>query len=383
MIRKYISGILLAAIFFMLPCLPAHALQPAADVQGADATASVPSADNAPPAQSADIAIAQDSGKAAVSSYRRNAYQRLRTGKSVRIAVLGDSIAAGAGAEAGEGWVPLLDSWLRERYPSRITLDNYGIGGTGSYTGYYLSETAMGDAVREKGPYDLVIICYGHNDAEGNFALCFEAMLRSVRRLNPSCQFITVLESSQRTYTPKMQELLRLSEWYGADVADTLSTYDASGLSYEELTLDDVHPNASGHRLYFETIKDIIEKNTAKGRKIPKTPAPSSPYMTLFEDFTFHPLDEFKTADGQYLIMPDSPTVGIVFKRFPGAGPIRLDFSTGEIWEENGNTDVPMEWLVALPVSYIVAPGTAITLTGQTETLEDTVLGFVFSGCIK
>lgn len=361
MTKKFLSGILFAAAVFLLPCLPAHA----ASVQPSRAEAAIDTGK-------------QSAAKPASASKSTNVYRKLQTGKAVRIAILGDSIAAKAGAEPDQTWDALLYRWLLDEYHEKITVDNYAIGGTNSYMGYYQCETALRAQVQQNGCYDLIVICYGQNDAPENFCLYYEAMLRSAKKQNPSCQFITFLESSQHTYTSKMQEIIRLSELYGADIADTISAFAASGLTYEELAPDGTHPNAAGHQIYFETIRSVIEANVDAPRQAPKLPAVSSPYMTLFEDFSFISIDQCRTADGQYVFTSTAPMFGILFCKYPGGGNIRLDFSTGEAWADTGNS--PIEWTAAVPIHLLVAPGTTVTLTGDADTLENTVIGFISSG---
>lgn len=365
--RHLLYGILLLAFTLLFfPCTPVSAAGytgPAED----DGIFAAPSAQSA-----------RTFSKTAAAS---DVYRRLKNGKPVRIAILGDSIADKTGvANPAQSWDSLLLDWLTDEYASSITLDNYAIGGTTSYTGYYQAETAMRAAVRAAGSYDLVIICYGQNDAPENFCLYYEAMLRSVKKQNRSCQLITILESSQQVYTEKMQEIIRLSGLYGADVADTISAFFASGFSYEALTPDGTHPNETGHQIYFEAVRNIIEANVAEGKKAAALPAASSPYMTLFENYSFIPLDKLRTADGQYILTTKTPSLGIVFKKCPGGSDIRLDFSTGEAWADTGDTSILKEWTTAAPIGLLIAPGTTITLTSESGNIEDTVIGFISSG---
>lgn len=309
-----------------------------------------------------------------------SAYQKLNDGRPVRIAVLGDSIADRTGVEPNESWNTLLFDWLHNEYPSQITMESYAVGGTSSYTGYYQSETAMRKKIRKNGQYDLVIICYGQNDDTANFGLYYEGMLRSVKKQNPSCQFILILESTQQTYTDKMQEILRLAEVYHADVADTINAFALSGIPFEQLTPDGTHPNAAGHWLYFETIRDVIKNGVAQGKTVTGMPPATTPYVTLFENYSFVPLETCRNENGQYRFVPKSPAVGIVFQKFPGGSDILLEFSTGELWADSGDTVIEKNWTIAAPVGLLVAPGTTITLEDATGTVGETVSGFICSG---
>lgn len=315
------------------------------------------------------------------SSRNGDFYQKLKNGEPVRIAILGDSIADKTGVfDPSRSWDSLLLDWMNTEYTSPITQDNYAIGGTISYTGYYQCETAMRAAIKKDGRYDLVIICYGQNDAPENFVLFYEGLLRTVKKLNPSCQLIAVLESSQQVYTDKMLEIIRLGTHYDADIADTISAFALSGLSYEQLCADDIHPNALGHAIYFDTVRAVIEHNVAEGRKQTGLPASSSPFTTLFENFTFIPLSNCKTADGQYRLVTSTPSLGIVYKKFPGGSDIRLEFSSGEVWADTGDTTILKEWTMAAPIGLLIGKGTVVTLSNEDGMIEDTVLGFIASG---
>lgn len=397
--KKNIYSILLTITLLFISCMPVQAEEnavPATNKASGSAISESFDAAAAPAAfsDSGDSSASGDSAVSAASTQRTGSsrkttvtsrssdfYQKLKKGSPVRIAILGDSIADKTGViDPAQAWDSLLFDWLNTEFTSRITQDNYAIGGTISYTGYYQCETAMRDAIKKNGSYDLVIICYGQNDAPENFVLFYEGLLRTVKKLNRSCQLITILESSQQIYTEKIQEIIRLSGLYGADIADTISAYALSGLSYEQLCADDIHPNAAGHAIYFDTVRSVIESNIAEGKKITALPASSSPFTTLFENFTFIPLSKCKTEDGQYRLVTNAPSLGIVYKKFPGGSDIRLEFSTGEVWADTGNTTIQKEWTMAAPIGLLVRQGTVVTLDNADGMIENTVIGFISSG---
>lgn len=315
----------------------------------------------------------------AVQAKSAHPYEKLQTNRPVRIAVFGDSIADKTGVEPALSWDSLLYDWLLDTYPAPIVLDSYAIGGTSSYTGYYQSETAMRKNIRKNGSYDLILICYGQNDSPDNFGLYYEAMLRSILRQNPSCRLITILESSQQIYTEKMLEIIRLSGLYDADIADTIGAFSLSEFSFTQLTPDGTHPDAQGHRIYFETIRSVIESGVTANKNASFLATPSNPFVSLFEDYTFIPLEKCRTDDGQYRITPKTPTLGILYQKFPGGSDIWLEFSTGEVWADTGDTTVIKKWTMAAPVGLLIAPNTTLSLQYE-EGIEDTVLGFICSG---
>ncbi|MDO4332741.1 MAG: SGNH/GDSL hydrolase family protein [Eubacteriales bacterium] len=365
MIRKLIYKILLPAAAFWLFCIPVQAADPAA----------------VKPEQS--VAAVQAGQTAQTFAAPVSAYSKLAAGKPVRIAILGDSIGAGADTDLAHAWYSLLSAWLTKTYGSQITMDNFSIGGTTSLTGYFQSETALRQKVQTDGCYDLVFICYGVNDAPENFSLFYESMLRSVKMQNESCQIITFLESNTQGYTKKSDEIRRLSKLYSADVVDTIQAYALSGLSYEELSPDGTHPNTEGHYLYFETIRPVIEANVAQNKQIAPIPAPYNQYTALYENFTFIPLDACLQEDGSYCFSTFLPTLGIVYRKSPENGSIHLDLGTGAVWDGNAYDSCPQPWMTTAPVGLVFAYGTTVSLSNTDGHIQDTVLGFFASGRIS
>lgn len=409
MMKKLLSGFLTISLSVCLCAMPVSAAPAAsgstqtaasAKTQTASAkgqTASAASAkDQAAPATSQSSQTAAQNTAASKTAASKTTtsktttkkavyntfYQKLKAGSPVRIAILGDSIAAKAGTDIAHAWDTLLNTWLTETYGSQVTMDSYAIGGTTSFMGYFQSQTAMRAAIQADGVYDLVIICYGPNDDPTNFSLIYESMLRSVKSLNGSCQLITFLESNPYSYSDKMLEIQRLSKRYGADVADTINAYALTGLSYEELSPDGTHPNTEGHQLYFETISAIIEQNVIKNKGPAKFPSPSDKNTSLYENFVYIPLQDCLDADGQYRYTTSLPALGIVYRKSPSCGDILIQFSDGTIWQGSGSTTVQQEWMMASPLGLVIPAGTTVTLCNPDGHIQDTVIGFFASGSI-
>lgn len=127
-------------------------------------------------------------------------YQKLQAGLPVNIIIIGDSIGSGAGSsDASHTWMSLLADYLKETYNSDITLTNISMGGNASYAGY-VRALSLDNNIE----YDLVIFCYGQNDSPDDFGLYYESMIRAVKKRWSNCSMISILESSQRSYTEKM-----------------------------------------------------------------------------------------------------------------------------------------------------------------------------------
>ena len=180
-----------------------------------------------------------------------NAWQKLACKKDISLLVVGDSIGA-------RTWTYDVSEWIERNYQIRCTIRNLSMGGNTSYGGY-VSEKLL----EEETAFDLVIVCYGENDLPELFARDYEALIRELYRRNDRCCIISVLESSQREYTEKMQQIIRFAPYYELCLADTIEAFDRSGYAYEVLSDDGQHPNEKGGEIYAETVERVISEQTA------------------------------------------------------------------------------------------------------------------------
>lgn len=220
--------------------------------------------------------------------------QKLKNGRYVNILIVGDSIGAGTGASGSEyRWGRLLAEWMHQTYGVEYTLTNISMGGNSSYAGY--ARTMILDDGIE---YDLAIICYGENDIEEGFSSNYEAIIRGIREKYTACSMISILESSQKTYTKKMQEIKRLAEYYGIPVADTIKAFQESSYQDAELAEDGTHPSDVGQKLYFETLRDIILEQLAKDESFTKKELKVvNQDVAEYERFRYFPVDCFVRTD--------------------------------------------------------------------------------------
>lgn len=215
-------------------------------------------------------------------------YKKLANGIDVNILIVGDSIAA------ANTWCQMVADYLQEAYSNNITLKNISMAGNSSYAGYG-RVMLLDDGIE----YDLAILCYGQNDSTRNFDLYYESIIYAIQQKYPNCSFISVLESSQRSYTEKIQTIQEICEYYGYPTADTIAAFNNSGYAdpHTELTGDGVHLNEKGHQIYFETIKKIIDANVAgKVGAIEQKPLLNS-NASQFKNCKFISVDDFTKVD--------------------------------------------------------------------------------------
>lgn len=214
---------------------------------------------------------------------------------TVRLLIVGDSIGEGAGAsDPSLKWYKYLIPYMKDRYGVKLDVTNVSMGGNSSYAGY-----ARVMELDDRDDYDIAVICYGENDRQEDFSLYYESILWTVRNKYPSCRLITILESSQRDYTEKIKTIEDLSIHYGAYVADTIAAFKESNRPYEDLCDDGTHPNDAGQKVYYETVKAVIDHlYMNEGDYKQQELEPVNAEMTEFENFRYYPVKDFQKADG-------------------------------------------------------------------------------------
>lgn len=236
-------------------------------------------------------------------------YQKIVDGFEVNILVAGDSIGANSGAGSNEaGWTALLKNHIKDKYGVRSVLTNVSLGGGTAYTDYVRTLN-----LSEGNEYDLAIICCGQNDSNADFGVRYEALIRAIRSRNEKCSIIAILESSQRSYTEKMNVIKELCEHYGILVADTILPFtDGSNGEYSSLTTDGVHPNAQGYAIYAKVINEIID-NAAEAYTEYDTKEITPMYAGVenYKNFKYISTKQFQRKDNTYTYTVDEPISGI------------------------------------------------------------------------
>ena len=221
-------------------------------------------------------------------------YQKLSDGFDVNVLVVGDSIGAGAGTETdGQQWFKQLQAYLKTVNKASVSVTNVSMGGNTSYAGY-VRTMALDDDI----DYDLAIICYGQNDALQGLDVYYEAMVQAIKNKYPNCSIISILESSQRDYTANITRIQSICEHYSIPVADTIAAFNNSGKAYDDLSNDGVHPNDAGQEIYYETVKNVIDKNVAVSTGKMKDADVINADVHKFDNFIWYDADtDFERVD--------------------------------------------------------------------------------------
>lgn len=177
--------------------------------------------------------------------------------EDVNILILGDSIGKSSGSSCeANSWANQLANMIQNKYNKKVRLTNLSMSGNSSYAGY-VKLNLLNDSVN----YDLIILCFGQNDAEEEFRIYYEALIRAVLYNYPDSSIMCILESSQRDYTNKMKDIEYLANYYGLIIVDTIEPFQTN---YNNLTNNDmVHPNDDGYKIYFKSIMSAIDNHTS------------------------------------------------------------------------------------------------------------------------
>lgn len=200
-----------------------------------------------------------------------NTKYRLAKDKRLTIGYFGGSITEGAGAsKPANCWRSLITEWFRSKYPeAEITPIQAAIGGTGSKLGIFRMERDL----LSKKP-DLVFIEFSVNDGMGNYDEIMadsETIVRKIYAANPYAEIVYV-----HTTTKSISDRIAAGEEYIArsahsavmhrygiaqiDVGEILrNKVMESGGDWKQFTVDTVHPNDAGYRIYTDAIARLLE----------------------------------------------------------------------------------------------------------------------------
>ena len=261
-------------------------------------------------------------------------YQKLQAGLPVNIIIIGDSIGLGAGSsDASHTWMSLLADYLKETYNSNIMLTNI-------------------------------------------------SMIRAVKKRWPNCSMISILESSQRSYTEKMETIKTLADYYGILVADTIKPFtDGSNGEYDDLTRDTVHPNDEGQAVYAEVIEKIIDNEVKL--------SPINLEADSFENFIWFGKDSFEREGNVFILKtdPENPISGIMgidytFVSGENTCTITIDDILYSAPEITFNYDFSQRHIMIVnpDINTPVTVNNKVEISFQTEQQADGFYGICFSG---
>lgn len=197
-----------------------------------------------------------------------NSMNKFTAEKTGRVAFLGGSITW------GDGWRNSVCEYLQKNLPdTRFEFINAGVPSMGSTPGAFRLEKD----VLSKGKVDLLFVEAAVNDRINYFTSqdqvrAMEGIVRQALTANPVMDIIFMyfvdpdkIEDYHKGITP--QEILnheRVAGHYGIPsiniAKEVTDRIDAGEFSWEG-DFKDLHPSPFGHTLYFNSIRELIEKN--------------------------------------------------------------------------------------------------------------------------
>lgn len=227
-----------------------------------------------------------------------NVYEKLKKGQPIRYLIIGDSIADGTGAESQDGaWYDQLNKMIKEKY--NLSAFDYKItrGGTTVFHSWYEYENAKDI---NKSDIDMVFVCDGQNDkgymTVDQYGGMYENLIRQLKKDMPNADILPIIESSIRDNETFPNEVNKLSQYYNLTPVDTRKTFNDSGIPYNQLTKDGVHPNDKGHMLYAQAIFNQITDNMNQNRKIETSD--KQPITLFSQKNTIQMVQKFDTING-------------------------------------------------------------------------------------
>lgn len=212
---------------------------------------------------------------AACGSHDVTREERRGTGKPVRLAILGDSLAFGTGAsEPTNGFAfRIYERIARERPGSEIT--SYAIGGT------TVTDVLRLEAGRLRGTQpDVILLCVGGNDVvrrtdPGAFARAYDELVATIRRAAPHAKLVLFgvpdvavsplfadfdarsVGDRSRVDDAAVRAAARRS---GASFVDLFALSQAARTSLGFFSSDQFHPSDDGHDRIARRAFPIVER---------------------------------------------------------------------------------------------------------------------------
>ena len=162
-------------------------------------------------------------------------YQKLAHGCDVNMLVMGDSVISGEGASGDDTtWIAQLKAYVEDKYLSggdytgTMSVTNLAAEGSTVVKGYFTA-MELDDGV----DYDLAVLCFARDDADKDYGVYFEALVRAIHYRYPDCAVISVLEATEGGHTNKMMSMETVCKYYDIPVADTFAARPGAWLHHE------------------------------------------------------------------------------------------------------------------------------------------------------
>lgn len=224
-------------------------------------------------AEEIDFPVVPDRQTERLPRFRR----KLKEGKSLTIALVGDSISEGYNATGfvkvppfTQPWIEQFSNSLAARFGTRNVLRNCGVNGGGSSSAFRNGERWLLPGT------DLLIVAYGMNDfmslAATQYIENIVHILEEMRKVSPETEFLLVTSMSgnpiwrgsapgpDRVFAEALRDYVLCTDCSIA-LADVFSIWQETvrRKGFYSMTGNGVnHPNDFGHRLYASVLLDLF-----------------------------------------------------------------------------------------------------------------------------
>ncbi|MGN0242649.1 MAG: SGNH/GDSL hydrolase family protein [Lachnospiraceae bacterium] len=197
-----------------------------------------------------------------------NFYDKLRAGEGIKMAVMGDEIAQQQGRQnPNTGWKDLLESYFKRGYKSSVDSVDLSAYGINVYQGLYQYIRNEDDE-----QYDVIFLSYGSHDKKEmttqQFLACYEALIRRIHTACPKAEIVPLISNMMQDSPKLVREMKELFKHYDLPYIDMCQAFEKSRLTNSQLTVDEFYPNDTGYKLYYDTLKTMIDKGVRERREI-------------------------------------------------------------------------------------------------------------------
>ena len=313
-----------------------------------------------------------------------NTYAKIAQGQPISILVAGDSIGGGSGSTKPEfNFANRLKTALQKKYSVTATIVNVSMGGNTTY-----APLVRVFKLSKEHNFDLVILCSGENDHISTLGKYYEAIVRNVKTKYPNAEIISILQSSQKTYTDKIKTIQSIAQHYNIPTADTIAPFtNGENGEYNTLTDDGIHPNNKGYAIYAKVLENLIATNVQKKQAtrlpiIRKLPTPIFPDSLNHACFQAFPTNVFTRTGNTFtgkITFPRNSSIGMDVYNIRGTNSYKLLINDTQIALRRTNWKYNKKHFIT-ELKEITATGECqVSITFGTQNQADTFKGFFIS----
>lgn len=226
----------------------------------------------------ADMVYAKSGGVSALNDLS-NTYYKLTKEKKLKIGYIGGSVTDGTGGTNGYCWAKGVTDWFKEKYPdAEITDTNNGWGNKSSLWGFYRADgdndwgRSSHDMTLITAKPDLIFLEFAINDlyvrmSDFTTIHYVEGLINKIRKALPETDIVLILITDEsyigkEDFKPAAAQR-KLAEFYGIPVIDVGAAMNeyikSTGIAFDKLYTDTVHPNNDGYKVYADAITKHLE----------------------------------------------------------------------------------------------------------------------------